>query len=94
MKTLRAYVTLFFSIFFQLSFFEKKFVPSQLYLFIKGLIFGIIYVFSDFFMIQCDCHFIPKTFGIFLLIVFVVAFSFFVRLGEPAYDPWQFAFIL
>ena len=40
-KTLRAVVTLFFSNFFQLSFSDGKFIPSQLYLFIKGLIFVI-----------------------------------------------------
>ena len=38
-KTLRAIVTLFSSLFFQLSFCGGTFIPSQLHLFIKGLIF-------------------------------------------------------
>ena len=41
-KTLRAIATLFFSNFFQLFFSDGKFIPSQLYLFIKGLIFVIL----------------------------------------------------
>ena len=35
-KLLRAIVTLFFSNFFQSFFSDGKFIPSQLYLFIKG----------------------------------------------------------
>ena len=38
-KTLRAIVGLFFSNVFQSSIFGEFFIPSQLYLFIKGLIF-------------------------------------------------------
>ena len=38
-KTLRAIFTLVFSVFFQLSFPDREFILSQLYLFIKGLIF-------------------------------------------------------
>ena len=38
-KALKAIVTLFFPIFFQSSFSDEKFIPSQLYLFIKSLIF-------------------------------------------------------
>ena len=41
-KTLRAIVLLFFSRFFWSSFSDGKFIPSQLYLFIKGLIFVIL----------------------------------------------------
>ena len=41
-ETLRATVTLFFSNFFEWSFSDGKFIPSQLYLFIKGLIFVIV----------------------------------------------------
>ena len=42
-KTFRAIVTLFFSNFFQSSFSDGKFVPFQFYLFIKDLIFLILY---------------------------------------------------
>ena len=41
-KILKAIVWLLFSIFFQLSFSEGKFIPSRLYLFIKALIFVIL----------------------------------------------------
>ena len=41
-KALRAIVILYFSNFFQSSFFDAKFIPSQLYLFIDGLIFAIV----------------------------------------------------
>ena len=41
-KALKAIVTLFFPIFFQSSFSDEKFIPSQLYLFIKSLIFVIL----------------------------------------------------
>ena len=41
-KTLRPIVTLIFSIFFQLPFSDGKFIPSQLYLFIKSLFFVIL----------------------------------------------------
>ena len=41
-KTLGAVVRLFFSIFFQSSFSNGKFIPAQLYLFIKGLMFVIL----------------------------------------------------
>ena len=38
-KILRAIIRLFFSNFFQSSFLDGKFIPSQLYLSINGLIF-------------------------------------------------------
>ena len=38
MQNIRAIVTLFFPIFFQIYFSDGKFIPSQLYLFIKELI--------------------------------------------------------
>ena len=38
-KTLRAIVPLFFSIFFQSSFSDGKFIPAQLCLFVEDLIF-------------------------------------------------------
>ena len=41
-KTLKAIVTLFFSIFFQSFFSDGICIPFQLYLFIKGLIFVIL----------------------------------------------------
>ena len=41
-KALKAIVTLLFPIFFQSSFSDEKFIPSQLYLFIKSLIFVIL----------------------------------------------------
>ena len=41
-KTLRAIITLFFSNFFQSSFSDGKFIPSQFYSFIKGLNFVIL----------------------------------------------------
>ena len=41
-NTLRAIVALFFSNLFYLSFFDGKFIPSNLYLFTKGLIFIIL----------------------------------------------------
>ena len=42
---LRAIVTLFFSTFFQSSFSHGKFIPTQLYLFIKDLIFEDLFLF-------------------------------------------------
>ena len=42
MFTLRVIVTLFFSNFFQSTFSDRKFIPSHLYLFIKGLLFVIV----------------------------------------------------
>ena len=41
-KTLKGIIRLFFSNFFQISFFGEKFIPSQLYLSVKGLIFVIL----------------------------------------------------
>ena len=46
-KTLWAIVTLFFSNFFQSSFCDGKFIPSQLYSFVKGLI---LLFFADLFL--------------------------------------------
>ena len=42
-KTLRAIVVLFSSNFFQTYFSDRKFISSQLYLFINGLIFVILF---------------------------------------------------
>ena len=50
-KTLKAIVTLFFSIFFQSLFSVGKFIHPYFYLHIKGLIFVIVYIFFFLFMI-------------------------------------------
>ena len=94
-KTLRAIVTLFFSKFFQSFFSDGKFIPCQLHLFIKGLIF----------IILCRSLFISSWFNMtvtaywkqllyFLLMGFIVVFLFFIQSGESTYDSPQLGFIL
>ena len=77
-KILRAIVTLFFSNFFQSSFSDGKFIPSQLYLFIKGLIFVIL---CGSFFISLPCNVTVTVYRkhllSFLLIGFIVAFFVF-----------------
>ena len=81
--------------FFQSSFSDEKFIPSQLYLFIKSLIF----------VILCGSFFISSGFNptvtmywknllSFLLKRFIVAFFIFIQLGESMLEPPWFGFIL
>ena len=78
-KTLGAIVTLFFSVCFQSSFSFGEFIPSQLYLFVKSLIFVILcrsFLISSLFN---DCYSVLKAFLIIywwnLLFLFCVLFS-------------------
>ena len=64
-KILRTIVALFFSNSFQLSFSDGKCIPSQLYLFIKSLIF--VSLCGSFLISLCDCYSILKTFVIFFV---------------------------
>ena len=94
-KTLRTIVTLFFSNFFQSSFSDGKSIPSQLYLFIKGLIFVILCGFfsiSSWFNVTVTAYL--KHLLSFLLMGFIVVFSFFIQSTESVYDPPRFGFIL
>ena len=73
-KTLRVFVTLFFSIFFQSPFSDGKCIPSQLYLFVKVFIFVIL---SGFFHIfHHDLKWLYwKHLLTFLLIGFIVGWE-------------------
>ena len=82
-QNIKNIVTLFFSSFLQWSFFDGKFIPSQLYLFIKVL----------FFVILCRSFFISSWFNStltaywkhllsLLSIGFIVAFMFFIQSGD------------
>ena len=86
-RILRAIVLLFFPNFFQSVFIDGKFIPSKLYLSTKGLIFAI----------GCGSFFNSSSFSVtfkasffyqfFLLMGFIVAFLYFIQLGESIYDP-------
>ena len=94
-KTLRAIVILFFSNFFQSFFSDGKLISSELYLFIKGLIFVVL---SGFFLFLHDLtrllQHIESIYYLFLLMRFIAAFLYFSQSGESIYDPPQFGFIL
>ena len=95
MQTLRAIVTLFFLNFFQSSFFDREFIPSQSYSFIKSLIFVILcryLLISSWFSVTFTAYW--KHLLSYLLIGFIVAFLFFIQSRESIYDPTQFRFIL
>ena len=76
-KTIRAIVILFSSNFFESSFSGEKFIPSYLYLFIKGSFFvilsGIFLIFSWF---KATVRAYLKHLLSFLMIRFVVAFFY------------------
>ena len=90
-----AIVWLFISIVFESSFSDGKFIPSQLNVFMKGWIFGIL----------CGFVFISSWFNAtvtaywehllsFSLIRFTVGYFFYIQSGESRYDPLSFGFIL
>ena len=93
-NTLRAIVTLFFKKLFQSFFSDGKLIFSQLYLFIKDLIFVIP---SRCFPI---CSWFNETVAAywkhlltFFLIGFIVVFSLFIQSVESLYDPTRIYFI-
>ena len=93
-KTIRAVVTLFFSIFFQSSFSDRKVIPFQAYLFINGLIFG--YYLRDFFIsswFNATVTAYWKDLLYSLLMEFIVAFLLFIQSRESLHDPPKFGFI-
>ena len=78
-KTLRVILTLFLSNFFQLSFSDEKFIPSYLYLFIKGLIFVLLsacFPISSWFNATITTYW--KHLLSFLLTIFIVVFLIFI----------------
>ena len=85
---------IFFFKFFQSSFSDGKFIPFQLYFFIKRLIFvilwGSFFIFSWFHVTVPACW---KHLLSFLLIGFIAAFLFCIQSGESIYDPPWFGFI-
>ena len=91
-KTLRVIATLFFSSYFQWSFSNGKFVTSQLYLFLEGLIFVVLCGFFLFFNATVIAYW--KHLSSFLLMGFIVAFLFFIQSGESVYDPPWLGFTL
>ena len=67
-KRLRAIVTLFCSNLFQFSFSDREFIPFQLWLLIKSLIFVILCgSFFYFFIIWCNYYSVLKAFIIFFI---------------------------
>ena len=85
-KALKAIVTLFFPIFFQSSFSDEKFIPSQ---FCYSL--PIFFISSGF---NPTVTTYWKNLLSFLLKGFIVAFLFFIQLGESMFEPPWFGFIL
>ena len=95
-KTLRAIVTLFFSIFFQSSFSDGKLIPSQLYLFINGLIFLIL---CENFLISSWLNVTGTSYWKYFLHLFNFFYwwdslLFFIQSRESVNDPPLFVFIL
>ena len=96
MQNIESKIRLFLSNLFQSSFSDGKFIPSQLCLFIKGLIslilsecFPISSWFHDLMLLLCYATvmlLLWKHLSSFLLMGFIVAFLFFIQSGESVYD--------
>ena len=85
----------FSQVFSQSSFTDVKFIPSNLYLLIKGFILLILCI--SFLLLQDLMRLlqhIESIYYIFLLIRFIVAFLFFIQSREYLYDPILLGFIL
>ena len=82
--------------FFQISFSNGKFFPSQLVIFIyKGFNFCYsLWISLYFFITWHNCDSILKTFVIFFIDGIYYSFFFFIQSGESIYDPPRFWFIL
>lgn len=77
-KTLRAIARSFFSNISQLAVPHGLFIPSGLYLFIKGSTFDIfLWIISRFFMTSCNYFIVLKTFIIFIYWVYCCFFGFY-----------------
>ena len=94
-QNIKAIVSLSFSIFFQSSFLDGKFISSHLYLFIKCLIFVILwgsFFISSWFNATVTLYW--KHLSSFLLMGFIVVYLFFIQPGESTYDTPRFGFTL